>query len=191
MIRRAPTCDGNIEVVDGNTVIYQLNGLGTNLSINIGEPSIERLKVLQREALELALYTFRYLPDVEGVVTLLPPPPPEASATATATPTPAAGAKRGRRHSDCDSDSGHVAQRDLLPARGSEAAAADAAREHAGGAGADGRLTAGLRGAGDRHPDAVQSLHRVGSGPARHPPGPRSPDDTLISACVAIARTSA
>ena len=43
-----------------------------------GKPSQERLKVLHREALELALYTFRYLPDVEGVVTLLPPPPPEA-----------------------------------------------------------------------------------------------------------------
>ncbi len=81
---------GDIEVIDGNTVIYQLNGLGPNLSIKGGEPSEDRLKVLQREALELALYTFRYLPDVDGVVTVLPPPPPEASATATA--TPAAGA---------------------------------------------------------------------------------------------------
>jgi hypothetical protein len=53
---------------------------------------VERLKVLQREALELALYTFRYLPDVDGVVTLLPPPPPEsdAAAAAAATPDPSA-----------------------------------------------------------------------------------------------------
>jgi hypothetical protein len=34
------------------------------------------LKVIHREALELALYTFRYLPDVESITMLLPPPPP-------------------------------------------------------------------------------------------------------------------
>ena len=33
-------------------------------------------QLVQREALELALYTFRYLPEVEQVVTKLPPPPP-------------------------------------------------------------------------------------------------------------------
>ncbi len=78
---------GNIERVEGNTVIYNLNGLGPSGSIKGGKPSPERLKVLQREALELALYTFRYLPDVDGVVTLLPPPPP--GTTASASPTPA------------------------------------------------------------------------------------------------------
>ncbi|HEX6024815.1 MAG TPA: hypothetical protein VFZ00_22685 [Solirubrobacter sp.] len=83
---------GNIEKVEGDTVIYNLNGLGPRGSIKGGKPSVERLKVLQREALELALYTFRYLPDVDGVVTLLPPPPPEsdAAAAAAATPDPSA-----------------------------------------------------------------------------------------------------
>ena len=38
--------------------------------------SEERFQLLQREALELALYTFRYLPEVQQVVTKLPPPPP-------------------------------------------------------------------------------------------------------------------
>jgi hypothetical protein len=68
---------GNISVLEETGVIYHLNGLGANNSINVGKSSKARLRVLQREALELSLYTFRYLPDVKMVVTLLPPPPPE------------------------------------------------------------------------------------------------------------------
>ncbi len=59
-------------MIDGPGVLYQLNGLGPNGSIMGGKPSRARLKLVHREALELALYTFRYLPDVEMVVTLLP-----------------------------------------------------------------------------------------------------------------------
>ena len=71
---------GAIQIFDGNTVLYQLNGLGPNGSIKGGKPSEQRLQLMRREALELALYTFRYLPDVESVVTLLPPPPPKPGA---------------------------------------------------------------------------------------------------------------
>ena len=53
--------------------------------------------MLQREALELALYTFRYLPDAEGVVTLLPPPPPGGERAATATPHPGGRGDTGPR----------------------------------------------------------------------------------------------
>jgi hypothetical protein len=67
---------GNISVFEGPGVLYNLNGLGPNGSIKGGKASEARLKLVHREALELALYTFRYLPDVEMVVTLLPPPPP-------------------------------------------------------------------------------------------------------------------
>jgi hypothetical protein len=72
---------GPIEVYDGPGVIYELNGLGPNGSINHGTPSRQRQQLMRREALELALYTFRYLPDVELVVALLPPPPPQSGAT--------------------------------------------------------------------------------------------------------------
>jgi hypothetical protein len=81
---------GNIQPIDGTTVIYELDGLGPGGSIKGGKVSEARHKVLQREALELSLYTFRYLPDVDGVVTVLPPRPPETAATAS--PTPANGA---------------------------------------------------------------------------------------------------
>ena len=90
---------GAISVMDGTGVRYTLNGLGPNGSIKGGTPSESRLKLLHREALELSLYTFRYLPDVEMVVVLLPPPPPTeaqlkaaaaaaTSGTASADPIP-------------------------------------------------------------------------------------------------------
>lgn len=42
-------------------------------SITKGEPSRERLRMLSRASLELALYTFQYVPGVEFVVAFLPP----------------------------------------------------------------------------------------------------------------------
>ena len=70
----------SIPVLSGTGVVYNLNGLGPNGSIKGGTPSAERMHVIQREALELALYSFRYLPDVDMVVTLLPPAPPSDDA---------------------------------------------------------------------------------------------------------------
>jgi len=74
---------GAIKSYNGeNGVLYTLNGLGANGSIKGGTPSTQRLQLVRREALELALYTFRYLPDADMVVTLLPPPPPKAGTDA-------------------------------------------------------------------------------------------------------------
>jgi hypothetical protein len=73
---------GNISVFKGTGVLYQLDGLGPFGSIKGGTPSAQRHQLVRREALELALYTFRYLPQVEHVVTLLPPPPPEKGSPA-------------------------------------------------------------------------------------------------------------
>jgi hypothetical protein len=53
--------------------MYRLCGLGTNCSIPVGTPSAERLQILRREALELALYTFKYSDDVNSVIAFLPP----------------------------------------------------------------------------------------------------------------------
>jgi hypothetical protein len=58
----------------GDNVIYQLKGMGDGGTIK-GEASNERGAVVFREALELSLYTFRYLPDAEGVLVMIPPPP--------------------------------------------------------------------------------------------------------------------
>jgi hypothetical protein len=52
-------------------VMYTLNGLGKDGAMT-GSPSPQRLQLLRREALELALYTFRYIKDVDTVMALLP-----------------------------------------------------------------------------------------------------------------------
>jgi hypothetical protein len=85
---------GNIYQYSGkHAVLYTLSGLGENGSISDGTPSTERHQVLRREALELSLYTFRYLHDVDIVVTQLPPPPPSASDDSSASSSSADAAK--------------------------------------------------------------------------------------------------
>ena len=63
---------GDIKFIEGNGLLYTLNGLGPKGAIRGGKPSTERALLLRREALELALYTFRYIEDVDLVVALLP-----------------------------------------------------------------------------------------------------------------------
>jgi hypothetical protein len=73
----------------GNGVFYQLCGSGPSCSLG-GTASIQRGLLLRREALELALYSLRYIQGVDQVVVTFPPPPPTAakSGTATAAQTP-------------------------------------------------------------------------------------------------------
>jgi hypothetical protein len=54
---------------------YLLCGLGEACAIPSGEPSVSRQRLLRREALELALYTFRYIDDKDYVVVFIPPKP--------------------------------------------------------------------------------------------------------------------
>jgi hypothetical protein len=57
-----------------STIVYNLCGVGTtNCSIGVGQASSARLLLLRREALELALYTFKYLGGIQSVVAILPP----------------------------------------------------------------------------------------------------------------------
>jgi hypothetical protein len=74
-VREAPDQGGEIRVFDDNGLIYRLCGLGPYCSINKGKPSRERHLLLRREALELALYSFRYLDNVKQIVVFMPPPP--------------------------------------------------------------------------------------------------------------------
>ena len=72
--------------IPGDSLLFVLKGLGPRGSIDVGEPSEERLRLVQREAYELALYAFKYVDDVDNVVAFLPPPPPadgEGAAGAT------------------------------------------------------------------------------------------------------------
>lgn len=73
VLRSDPTANGNISVINGTGVLYRLCGLGPNCAIDQGSPSTQRHLLLQREALELALYSFRYLDGINQVVVFLPP----------------------------------------------------------------------------------------------------------------------
>lgn len=76
---------GDIVPIGGEGIEYTLYGLGEGGSIKGGKASPQRLSLLKREALELALFSFRYIENVDHVVVLLPPPPPDAAGAAAAT----------------------------------------------------------------------------------------------------------
>jgi len=72
-LREAPAQGGDIRVFDDNGLIYRLCGLGPDCAIASGKASTRRHLLLRREALELALYSFRYLDDVHQIVVFMPP----------------------------------------------------------------------------------------------------------------------
>jgi hypothetical protein len=75
-IRRVPQSNTGIRIVGTeNTRLYTLCGLGKNCSIEAGTPSATRGRLVRREALETALYTFKYAPSVDSVIAFLPPAP--------------------------------------------------------------------------------------------------------------------
>jgi hypothetical protein len=68
-----PTSDAQ-QLIGGNTAMFALCGSATDGQCGIpGTPSTERGVLLHREAIELALYSFRYVKGVDQVVILLPP----------------------------------------------------------------------------------------------------------------------
>jgi hypothetical protein len=71
---RADPSSSALSLLTGKTIAYNLCGIGSsNCSIGVGAPSTNRLLLLRREALELALYTFKYVSGTQNVVALLPP----------------------------------------------------------------------------------------------------------------------
>jgi hypothetical protein len=74
----------DVTALDANgAVSYVLCGVGgRSCAIAEGEPSPERQALLRREALELALYTFKYVDGVSSVVVLLPQGNPQLPPTA-------------------------------------------------------------------------------------------------------------
>jgi hypothetical protein len=75
-IRNDPLGDANdisiVGIDPDRSVMYQMCGFGAQCSIDQGDPTEERGQLLRREALELALYTFKYA-DISSVIALLPP----------------------------------------------------------------------------------------------------------------------
>jgi len=60
-------------VSPANSVMYSLCGLGASCAIATGTPSVERGRLVRREILELALYTFKYVGGIQNVIAFMPP----------------------------------------------------------------------------------------------------------------------
>jgi hypothetical protein len=58
-----------------------LCGLGQECAIERGTATAARERLLRREALELALYTFKYIPSVSSLIAYMPPAPGQAPST--------------------------------------------------------------------------------------------------------------
>jgi len=80
-----------VTAIGGNTIVYNLCGIGTTNCAIGGAPSPDRLLLLRREALELTLYTFKYVGGTQYVATILPPGSSQPMSSLTAMP-PGAGA---------------------------------------------------------------------------------------------------
>jgi hypothetical protein len=59
----------------GETEMYTLCGLGEQCAIASGTPSESRGRLVRRQGLEVALYTFKYIPAVKSVLMYMPPGP--------------------------------------------------------------------------------------------------------------------
>jgi hypothetical protein len=82
VVRSAGVGEGSDLIdVSGDSLLFVLRGVGPRGSIDEGKPSLERLRLVQREAYELALYAFKYVDGIDNVVAFLPPAPPNAPRT--------------------------------------------------------------------------------------------------------------
>jgi hypothetical protein len=74
-VRQAPNATKGIQIVpSGSTWTDQLCGLGTGCAISSGQATQIRGRLVRREALEVALYTFKYVPAIKSIVAFMPPP---------------------------------------------------------------------------------------------------------------------
>jgi hypothetical protein len=76
-----PRGSQELEVLKGEGLLYVLSGLGPGGAVAGGKPTQARGRLLMREAVELSLYSFRYLDDVTMVAVMLPPPSGNKSPT--------------------------------------------------------------------------------------------------------------
>ena len=75
-VRRAANSATGIQVFPtATTWTDQLCGLGSSCSIASGQASFTRGRLVRREALEVALYTFKFVRGIDSVVAFMPPPP--------------------------------------------------------------------------------------------------------------------
>lgn len=81
-VRKTPNSDNGIAIYPtSNTWTDEFCGLGPACSISSGQATVQRGRLVRREALEVALYTFKFAPAVSSLVTFMPPPPGQVAST--------------------------------------------------------------------------------------------------------------
>jgi len=81
-VRNAPQSNTGIAIYGTDkTNDYTLCGLGAHCSIATGKATATRGLLVRREALELALYTFKFAPEVNSIAAFMPPPPGQTSSS--------------------------------------------------------------------------------------------------------------
>jgi len=70
----APRGNTDVHLVSpSSTAMYTLCGLGAHCSIATGTPSLTRGQLVHREGLETALYSFKYVHQLQSVLVFMPP----------------------------------------------------------------------------------------------------------------------
>jgi hypothetical protein len=80
-VRKAPQSNAGIGIYYDTSKMenYTLCGLGDHSSIATGQATQTRGRLVRREALELALYTFKFEPSITSIAAFMPPPPGQTS----------------------------------------------------------------------------------------------------------------
>lgn len=80
-VRATPNSTKDVQLFSsGSTWTDQFCGLGNACSIASGQATTTRGQLVRREALEVALYTFKFEPSIDSVVAFMPPPPGQTTA---------------------------------------------------------------------------------------------------------------
>jgi hypothetical protein len=84
-VRQAPQSNTGIQIYGptdtAKTENFTLCGLGSHCSIATGQATQARGRLVRREALELALYTFKFAPGVNAITAFMPPPPGQTTSS--------------------------------------------------------------------------------------------------------------
>jgi hypothetical protein len=79
-VRKAPQSNTGIAIyTTDKTEDYTLCGLGSHCSIATGTATPARGRLVRREALEVALYTFKFVPSVDSIAAFMPPAPGQST----------------------------------------------------------------------------------------------------------------
>jgi hypothetical protein len=79
-VRKAPQSNTGIAIYSTDKAEnYTLCGLGAHCSIGTGTATPARGRLVRREALEVALYTFKFAPSIDSIAAFMPPAPGQST----------------------------------------------------------------------------------------------------------------